>query len=613
MAQLPIESSQNPKIGAAMEISSLQVRDRVAMLKIDSPPVNALGQAVREAIYNGLVASLENPEVEAIVLYCGGRMFFAGADITELGKPLRPPLLGNIIELMESASKPIIAAIHGSALGGGFELSLACHFRAAVPSAKVGLPEVALGLIPGAGGTQRVPRLAGIAAAVEMMVSGRPLTAEAAKRAGLVDELLPEGDLEEGAVAYARSVAEGGAPLRRARDLKSSSGPSETREYLANFRAENADLFRGYKAPDAILKAIEASTCEPFESGLRQEAELSRTLLASPESAAQRYVFFAKRAAGKIPGIPPGVKARSVNAVRVIGDNGEARNIAEMFRTAGFSVNAAASIAGHADDSARWTEELVVDASFLSAEEHPAFFETLETLIAPSAILAVACREGTANVASYYHEAQNIVGLQFSSGAFGALIEIVKARQTADDVILGACSVARRLDSVAIVTQPPTGSVCARLSDVFANSVARLVDMGCDIGHIRNVALGFGISQIPAVEPTGNRRTPEQIDASTIVTDDELIRRLLYYLVDEAAQMLDEGVVLRESDVDLAAIYSLGWPLYKGGPLFWATQLGIVNVVKHLDELHTLNAKAFPQASSALRKLDERKQIVSKT
>ncbi|WP_232476316.1 enoyl-CoA hydratase-related protein [Flavisphingomonas formosensis] len=276
-------------------VLDLQVEEDVALLMIDSPPVNALSHRVRIAIRDGLSQALADPRVAGVVLACAGRTFFAGADVTELNRPIEPPLLRDLMDRMEAADKPVIAALHGTALGGGLELALACHYRVAVPTAKVGLPEVALGLLPGAGGTQRVPRLVGVAAAVEMIGLGKPVGAADALRIGLIDAVVGETAMVAEAIAFARSRI--GAPLRRVRDLATDLDRAGAQAVFADFRAAHPALFIGFKAADGVLRAIEAAVALPFDEGLDRERSISRELIASPESAAQRHLFFAERAA----------------------------------------------------------------------------------------------------------------------------------------------------------------------------------------------------------------------------------------------------------------------------------------------------------------------------
>jgi 3-hydroxyacyl-CoA dehydrogenase len=304
----------------ADQVSAYRVEDGVAVLTIDSPPVNALGHKVRIALCEGVDRALADEAARALVLICAGRTFFAGADVTEIGKPILPPLLADVMARFEGSSKPIVSAMHGTALGGGLELALAGHYRVAVPSAVVGLPEVALGLLPGAGGTQRTPRLIGVAAAVEMIGLGRPVKAPEALEIGLIDAVVPEDGLEAHAIAFARDIVRQGAPLRRVRDRAPDLGLDEAHAVFARFRAAHSGLFVGVKAADGVLRAIEAAITLPFDEGLERERAISRELIATPESAAQRHLFFAERAAAKLPGAE---KEKAGEAVEIVATDGD--------------------------------------------------------------------------------------------------------------------------------------------------------------------------------------------------------------------------------------------------------------------------------------------------
>src|SRR4051812_32924210 len=288
-------------MAAINEVTDLTVDGDVAVITLDSPPVNALSFNVRDGLYEGFKAAIADPAATAIVLICAGRTFIAGADITEFGGAQKGASLFEVQEMMESPPKPVVAAIHGTALGGGLEVALCAHYRIAVPSARCGLPEVNLGLLPGAGGTQRLPRIAGPRRALEMMTSGAHVPAPECLAMGLVDELAEEGRLRADAVAYARRIAEAGAPLAKISDRPVE--PMSADEFAA-FRAANAKKFRGFKAPEAIIQTVEAAVSLPFAEGMDVERRLFTDLVTSPESAAQRYVFFAEREVWKVPDVP---------------------------------------------------------------------------------------------------------------------------------------------------------------------------------------------------------------------------------------------------------------------------------------------------------------------
>ncbi|HEY1430729.1 MAG TPA: 3-hydroxyacyl-CoA dehydrogenase NAD-binding domain-containing protein, partial [Stellaceae bacterium] len=305
----------------------------IATVTVDNPPVNALKHEVRAGLAEALRQTREDVAVKAVVIACAGRTFFAGADITEFGKPPQAPGLGEVIEAIEAMPKPVVAALHGTALGGGFELALACHFRVAVAGARVGLPEVRLGLLPGAGGTQRLPRLIGPEKALKMIVTGDPIEAREALVDGIVDEIV-EGDLTQRAVAFARRAVAEGRPLRRVRDRDDklvAEGFADAAEALTR-------RLRGRDAPAACLEAVRNAIVLPFDEGLKREGELFRKLVAGDQSKAQRHVFFAEREAARVPGVPDGTKPRPVTTAAVIGAGTMGGGIAMCFANAGIPV-----------------------------------------------------------------------------------------------------------------------------------------------------------------------------------------------------------------------------------------------------------------------------------
>ena len=269
-------------------VATLSVANGIAVLAIDYPPLNVLAYPVRLGLENGLRAAIADPAVKAVIIHCEGRTFFAGADISEFDGELKRPDLNDIFAIIEASAKPVIAAIHGVALGGGLELALACHYRVAVPGAKIGLPEVSLGLLPGAGGTQRLPRLAGVGRALDMIVGGKPLSAVDGAAIGIIDKIVEGDDLLEGTVRYVADLVERPMPLRRVRDLAPDLNGAAAAQAIADFRKAHARSFRGFKAPGHIVAAIEAAVTMPFDEGLKREEALFQELMASPESLAQR-------------------------------------------------------------------------------------------------------------------------------------------------------------------------------------------------------------------------------------------------------------------------------------------------------------------------------------
>ncbi|HEV7384248.1 MAG TPA: enoyl-CoA hydratase-related protein, partial [Phenylobacterium sp.] len=320
-------------------VTTLTQDGDVAVITLNSPPVNALSAKVREGLFEGFKAAIAS-DAKAIVLICEGRTFIAGADISEFGGAMAGPSLFDVQDMMESAPKPVVAAIHGTALGGGLEVALCAHYRVAVPSARLGLPEVALGLLPGAGGTQRLPRIVGVEKALEMVTSGQHVPAKQALAMGLVDELVEEGKLLEGALAFARKAVAEGKPLVKVRDnntkLEAAKGHPEI---FADFRKANARKFRGFLAPENNIKAVEAAVnSASFEEGLKAERALFGELMMGAQSAAQRYYFFAERQANKIPDVPDDTPVRPIKQVGIIGAGTMGGGIAMNFASIGVPV-----------------------------------------------------------------------------------------------------------------------------------------------------------------------------------------------------------------------------------------------------------------------------------
>ena len=305
----------------------------IGVVTVDNPPVNALKHEVRAGLAKALRRTREDVAVKAVVIGCAGRTFFAGADITEFGKPPQAPGLGEVIAAIEAMPKPVVAALHGTALGGGFELALACHFRVAVAAARVGLPEVKLGLLPGAGGTQRLPRLIGPEKALKMIVTGDPITAGEALADGIIDDVV-EGDPIEGAIGFARRVVAEGQPLRRVRDRDEkliAEGFADAAETLTR-------RLRGREAPAACVEAVRNAIILPFDTGLKREGELFRQLMVGDQSKAQRHILFAEREAARVPGMPEGIKPRAVRTAAVIGAGTMGGGIAMCFANANIPV-----------------------------------------------------------------------------------------------------------------------------------------------------------------------------------------------------------------------------------------------------------------------------------
>lgn len=667
-------------------VTQLMTINGVAVLEVDSPPVNALGHVVRIGLEAGVTRALADEAVKAVVIACAGRTFFAGADIGEFGKPLLKPDLNDIFRIIEGAAKPVVAAIHGTALGGGFELALACHYRIAEPSARIGLPEVNLGLLPGAGGTQRTPRLAGIAAALDLIVFGKPIAASAGKAAGLIDLLSAEGTLRDEAIAYAARLADENAPLRLARDLAPDLSADDASRHIAAFKEKNARSFKGFKAPGNIIKAIEAAAMLSFDEGLAREWALFEDLMASRESAAQRHIFFAERATSKIPGLGRDVIPQPLRSIAVIGAGTMGTGIATAFLNAGLSVTlidldgAALQLAskridktirslaekgritpGEADkrlaalSSSSAIEgaaeaDLVVEAVFERLDLKQSIFRQLDVIAKPGAILASNTSFLDLNaIAAVTARPEHVVGLHFFAPAnIMRLLEVVRGEKTSGAVVATAMALGRTLDKVAVLSGVCDGFIANRLMarrgeaadrillegplpwDIdaamanfgFPMGVFAMLDLvGLDvIGWDANNTAGRTVQEILCEsgrwgqkkgagyydydEQRVGRPSPHVQNVITAFRDragigqksyseEQIVFELLDPVVNEGAKLLEEGVALKASDIDMALVAGYGWPVHSGGPMFWGDGVGLAGIVDRL--------KARQQAGDAIR------------
>ncbi|WP_082545785.1 MULTISPECIES: enoyl-CoA hydratase-related protein [unclassified Sphingomonas] len=522
---------------ATASVVSEAVRDGVALIVSDSPPVNALGYAVRSGLYEALGRAIASDAVKAIVIACDGRTFFAGADIAEFTGVIAGPGLNNIYARMDASPKPIVAAIHGTALGGGLELALACHYRVAAADAKLGLPEVQLGLLPGAGGTQRTPRLVGVAAAVDLMLSGRPVGAPKAKEIGLIDAVADD-NLREAAIAMARKAAsEGGLP--RTRDRAPDITAAAASAFFARVRADHAASFVGYKAPGHILRAIEASTRLPFDEGRAVEQALFEELMESSESLAQRHIFFAERAAAKVPGIGREVRPLASASVSVLGDGDRADALRRAFETLSLPVVSDGAAA-----------DLIVVADPMAD------------------IDAVAERTG---------RSEGVIGLHLPPVAGNRLLEIGRGPRTGDVALATALALARKLGRVPVVSSGTPGLIGTRALAAGRAAADSLREEGASARAIDRAMTGFGFPPGLFGPVEGGGEGSESGDAA-------IVRRLLAPIVNEGARIVEDGVALRASDVDVAMVLGFGWPAWQGGPLFWADLAGLKSVVATLEQ-----------------------------
>lgn len=570
-------------------VCELSTQQGVAVLTLDSPPVNALSQRVCRALHAGLIATLADSSICSVVILCAGRTFFAGAEINELGKPPAGVCLHDVQAVMDGACKPIIAAIHGTALGGGLELALAAHYRVAVPSAQVGLPEVHLGLLPGGGGTQRLPRIVGVATALELITLGSAIRAARAHELGIIDELVDEGSLRDAAVSFARRVSSPSRELPRVRDRQDRVS-GNTAHLFDEFRRRHAQTFRGFKAPENIIRAIEAAATLPFEEGMRREARLFQELLHSSESAAQRYVFFAERAAAKLPGGGSSTPPIPLNRIAVIGSGAAAEAISYSFIAAGLQVTRLRTQQLELDSIAGC--DLVIEAEPGRAEWARELFARLGQ-VAPAAVLATshygADLERLAIARSW---PDSVVGINFGSHARKTrLLEVIRGKRTAPATIATLMRLAKRLGKVAVLAPAREGFIADRLMSPCRRAQQELLREGITPQAIDHALETFGFASDTTVAPD-----------MPGATDPTILQRLLYPVVNEGARILEERAAARASDIDIAAIYGHGWPVYRGGPLFWADSVGLTSIVEQLDALCATRGEYY-RPTNLLRQL----------
>jgi len=688
------------------EVVRLERQDGVAIVTVDSPPVNALSAAVRRGIFEQIEAAGGDPQVQAVVLTCAGRTFIAGADITEFGKPPQPPSLNEVIAAMENCPKPVVAAIHGTALGGGLETALGAHFRVAVKEAKLGLPEVKLGLLPGAGGTQRLPRAVGPELAVKMIVGGNPIGAAEALKAGLIDEIVD--DLVPGAVAFARKVLAEKRPLRRLRDEDGKLAAAKAdRSIFTNAVAALTKKARGLEAPFAAADAVGCAIDLPFDEGLKKEREGFMKLMTGDQSKAQRYAFFAEREAAKVAGVPEGTKPRKVERVAIIGAGTMGGGIAMSFANAGIPVtlietgeeplkrglgvmqknydNTAARGGIPADAPAKRMglitgvvglenvkdADLVIEAVFETMAVKKEVFTALDKHAKPGAVLASNTSYLNVNeIAAVTKRPQDVLGMHFFSPAnVMKLCEIVRGEKTAPDVLMTAVSIAKKIAKVPVVVGVCDGFVGNRMlaargkqaeKFLFEGALPQQVDAvltrfglpmgpfamgdlaGLDIGWRSRKDRGIkseiadalceagrfgqktgkgyykyeGGSRAPQPDPEVEKLIDETLAKLGLkrrqISDDEILERMLYPMINEGARILEEKIAARPSDIDIVWIYGYGWPVYRGGPMFYADHIGLKHIAERLSFYAKQTNDPSLEPTPLLKKLaDEGKTFAS--
>ena len=671
-------------------VTDLSMDGDVAVITLNSPPVNALSANVREGLFEGFKAATADPAAKAIVLICEGRTFIAGADITEFGGASRGPSLFDVQEMMENAPKPVIAAIHGTALGGGLEVALVAHYRVAVPSARLGLPEVNLGLLPGAGGTQRLPRVAGPEKALEMMTSGRHAPAKEALEMGLVDELAEEGKLREAAVAFARRCVAENKPLVRVRDNNAKVEAARGKpEIFEAFRKANARKFRGFLAPEYNIRCIEAAVNLPFDEGLAVERKLFGELVTGSQSAAQRYSFFAERQAQKIPDVPDDTPLIPVKSVGIIGAGTMGGGIAMNFANVGIAVTLVevqkealerglkvirgnyertasrggitgaqveermALITGSLDMNDLAPVDLVIEAVFERMDVKKDIFTKLDAICKPGAILATNTSGlNIDEIASVTKRPEAVIGLHFFSPAnVMKLLEIVRADHTSKSVIATSMKLAKQIGKIAALVGVCPGFVGNRILAQRQREAQKLVmegampwdvdrvlydfgfpmgpfamsDLaGLDIGWVKEHSKGESIRDVLCEMDRRGQKTgagyydydenrnakPSPVTEKIIndfivktgsnprtVSDEEILERCIYPMINEGVKILEEGKAIRSSDIDVVWQNGYGWPVYRGGPMWYGDQIGPAKVLEKMKEFQAKMGDDFKPAA----------------
>ncbi|WP_114972131.1 3-hydroxyacyl-CoA dehydrogenase NAD-binding domain-containing protein [Rhodoferax ferrireducens] len=686
-----------------------KVQGDIAVITLNNPPVNGLGYATRVGITDGLAKANADAAVKAIVITGAGKAFSGGADIKEFGSPkaLQEPNLLSVILAVENSSKPVIAAVHTVCMGGGLELALGCHYRIAAPGCNVALPEVKLGLIPGAGGTQRLPRALGVEPALNMIVSGEPVKSEMLamlpgqklfnKMAASTESLLEE------ALAYAAEVADA-RPLPLVRNLPCKHPLGDA--YFQFARNMVKGMSKNFPAPAKCVDAVEAATKKKFDDGMVFERDLFINLMWTPECRALRHIFVADRAASKIPDVPSDTAQRAINTVAVIGAGTMGGGIAMNFLNAGIAVKmlemkqdaldrGLATIRKNYESQVKKGKlkqdkyeqrmnllsttlsyddlkdaDLVIEAVFEELGVKEAVFKELDRVMKPGAILASNTSTLDLNkIAAFTQRPQDVVGMHFFSPAnVMKLLEVVRGEKTAKDVLATVMAVAKKIKKTAVVSGVCDGFIGNRMIEQYGRQAGFLLDEGCTPAQVDKAVEKFGFAMGPfrMGDLAGNdigwairkRRYSEKPDmkysktadllcekgrfgqktgagwydyvagkrdavpnAEVVqmieahrqslgitprkISDDEIVQRLVYSLVNEAAHILEEGIASKASDIDMVYIMGYGFPVYRGGPMNYADQVGLFNVVQAMNRFaqNPLDDAKFWQPAPLLARL----------
>ncbi len=676
---------------AITDMVSYEVVDGVGVIVINNPPVNALSAGVREGIKRGIEVAGNDASVSSVVLWCEGRTFIAGADITEFGKPLVGPSLNEVIGYIEMSPKPVVAAIHGTALGGGLETALGAHYRVANAGARVGLPEVKLGILPGAGGTQRLPRVVGVPMALQMITSGNPINAQKALEVGLVSEVI-DGDLKAGAIAFAKKVVAEGKPLVKISDqTEMLQEAKDNPEIFDEFRKSIARKTRGFQAPENCIKAVQAAVELPFPQGLKRERELFMELMTGEQSISQRYFFFAERQAAKIPDVPKDTPLIDVKTCGIIGAGTMGGGIAMNFLQAGIPVTIVETTQEALDNGIALIEknyaasvskgrmaqdamdkcmsllkgttslddikdvDIVIEAIFENMDVKKELFTKLDAICKDGAILATNTSTlDIDEIGSVTKRPEYVIGLHFFSPAnVMKLLEEVRTKKTSKSVMATCMALAKRIGKVPAMVGVCEGFVGNRMlhrraeqatallmegalpqdvdrvlfdfgfpmgpfamSDLAGNDVGWRIRQGkgvtspiadaiCELGRFgQKTGSGYYVYEEGSRTPTPDKVVEDIIikaskDAGIKrrkISDEEILKRCIYPMINEGAKILEEGIATKASDIDVIWVYGYGWPVYRGGPMRYADAVGLNDVYETLLKFEKEHGEFFKPA-----------------
>ena len=660
------------------DVTTIEKDGNISIITLNSPPVNALSAPVREGLHKGITEARNDGETEAIVIICEGRTFIAGADISEFGKEPKGPSLFEVQEFIENSNKPVIAAIHGTALGGGLEVALTCHYRIAVPSAKCGLPEVNLGLLPGAGGTQRLPRVVGVEKALQMVTSGQHVPAKQCLEMGLVDEISNEDSLKEDSINFAKKIVSENRPLVKISEMNDKVEAARGNENIfKDFRKSIAKRARGFLAPEYNIQCIEAAVNKPFNEGKDIETKLFMELITGNQSAAQRYVFFAQRQVAKIPDIEPDTEIKPFASVGVIGAGTMGGGISMNFANVGIPVtiieqsqenldkglgiirknyeNTANKgritfedvekrtdlIKGSTDINDLSNCDLIIEAVFENMDLKKDIFKTLDGIAKKGSILATNTSALDINeIAEVTNRPEDVIGLHFFSPAnVMRLLEIVRGEKTSKSVVATSMKMAKGIGKVAAVVGVCPGFVGNRILAQRQREANKLILEGAMPWEVDDALFDFGFPMGPFAmsdlagldigwdedlstgdtlrdklceagrlgQKTGkgfyvydekrNKSPDTEVEKLIIefsekhqikrrdISKEEILERCLYPMINEGFKILEEGMAIRASDIDIVWINGYGWPMYEGGPMFYGQLIGYDKILKWHQEM----------------------------